>query len=76
MRTKREIKLEPIPKLEEEKGTLLPLEPINNEYAYGLFVNRKMAKIVHKQKMELQKLLAKYHIKPKKCSRKTFRRRK
>lgn len=75
MRTEREIKLETLPKLEKEKGTLLPLEPINYEY-YGLFVNRKMAKIVNKQKMELQKLLAKYHIKPKKCSRKTFRRRK
>lgn len=66
--------IEPIPKVEEDKGTLLPLEPINNEYAYGLFVNRKMAKIVHKQKMGFQKLLAKYHIKSKKCSRKTFRR--
>ena len=84
MRTKREIK--PLlnqlstPKWEstymrDEKGVVIPIkEPIDNETKFAILIKKIFAKRLHKSRIEMQKFLTKYHIKVKKHSRKTFRR--
>lgn len=57
----------PIPNI--EKSVVIPIPIIANCEAELV-----LAKALHKSKMEMQKLIAKYHIKVKRCSRKTFRR--
>lgn len=69
------IKLEPVPKLKEEKGTLLPLE-ITNWTDEEIRVKHAYWHMVHRNKMEWQKVLKHYHIKEYRYSRKTFRKNK
>ena len=66
--------IEPLPKLEEDKGTLLPLETNINLTTYEIQITHLMNKSHHRYKMGWQKALKQLHIKSKKCSRKTFRR--